>query len=281
MAMTRIHVVGTPRSGTTLMLELLVNGFEVDGHSPKEQSVLDVRNPLPRGVYCSKHVRDTALAWLLLRCDPNLWIVFMLRDPRDVIVSRHGKSPELYRTDLRRWRRGRVAAGRAATHARCIIVRYEDLARRPDEVQRMLALRIPLLRVKAPFSEYHLAARPSRQSLIAMHGVRPVSAASIGAWRDHKPRIVAQTLLHGSLSRDLIELGYEPDESWLQSLKGIEADFRFGFRKNRASLRRRLGRKAALLHYVAVCGWGCLKAGWLRWPRLSSAPARDDSRTGE
>lgn len=41
----RVHVVGA-RSGTTLMLELLANGFAVDGYSRKEQSVLDVPNPL-------------------------------------------------------------------------------------------------------------------------------------------------------------------------------------------------------------------------------------------
>lgn len=110
----------------------------------------------------------------------------MARDPRDVIVSRHGKRPDMYWYDIPRWRQCQTAARRAVGHPRFITVRYEDLVTRPDDVQQQLARRIPVLTIKAPFSRYHLTATPSYQSLLAMHSVRPVSASSIGAWRQHK-----------------------------------------------------------------------------------------------
>ncbi len=35
----RIHIVGAPRSGTTLMAELMVGSFQLDGYAPHEMSI--------------------------------------------------------------------------------------------------------------------------------------------------------------------------------------------------------------------------------------------------
>ena len=43
-----------------------------------------------------------------------------------------------------------------------------------------------------------------------MHSVRPIAPTSIGRWRENLPRIKAQQELHGSLTPDLIECGYDP-----------------------------------------------------------------------
>lgn len=256
----RIHIVGAGRSGTTLMFHLLVNGFEVDGYSPREQSVINVPNPLASGIYCSKDPRDTRIARLLLRCDPGLWMVFMLRDPRDVIVSRYGKRPDLYWIDVPVWRQAQAVAKRAANHPRFMVVRYENLVTRPDDVQAQLTRWMPSLTVKAPFSQYHLTAEPSKQSLRAMGGLRPVSIGSIGAWRAHKPRIVGQMSLYGSLAQELIELGYEPDDSWLESLVGVEPDYRPGSRQSITDRRQPLLRWALILRYSLMRRLGRLKS---------------------
>jgi hypothetical protein len=121
-----------------------------------------------------------------------------------------------------------------------VLVRYEDLVASPDRVQRELASRMPFLIVRAPFSAFHRTAAPSVESLQAMHDLRPVSSASVGAWRANKARVVAQMDRHGSLARELVELGYEPDDAWLAELDGVEPDDRPGFQPDHVRRRHRL-----------------------------------------
>jgi hypothetical protein len=226
--MQRIHIVGPPRSGTTLMLELLVTGFRIDAYCPEEVSVLTLP-PDPASVLCTKFPGETHLVAPLLDADPQQWFVFMLRDPRDVIVSRHGLAPDRYWANLWQWRRAWNEVRSRAQHERLIVVRYEALARAPDTVQSEIAARLPFLDSKAPFSEYHLHSRPSAQSLQALRSVRPVTVDSVGAWRRNKSRVAGQLLIHGAIAQELIELGYEPDDRWLEELEGVDPDLTPGF----------------------------------------------------
>ena len=51
----RIHVVGlSARSGTTLMVELLVASYEIDGHAEHEMSIFE-RPDVKNGVFFSKN----------------------------------------------------------------------------------------------------------------------------------------------------------------------------------------------------------------------------------
>ena len=54
-----------------------------------------------------------------------------------------------------------------------------------------------------------------------MGGLRPVTPDRIGNWRRHKPRLLAQIELHGSIQEDLERLGYESDGGWTQELEGV------------------------------------------------------------
>ncbi len=212
--MPRIQIVGAPRSGTTLMHELMINGFEIDGYSKTEESLLDAQAPGAR-IYCGKDPWDTALVRWLLPLDPELWVIYLLRDPRDVIVSRHALKPELYWANLRLWRWAHSSVRGLERHPRFVCLRYEDLVKAPDEIQRRLAKAMPFLRVKHAFSQYHETSEPSQQSLQAMRGVRRVEASSIGVWREHKTRVAAQIRRHGDITDELITLGYETERDWL------------------------------------------------------------------
>ena len=66
--MKRIHVVGCPRSGTTLALEALVNGFAIDGHALEERTFLTgMRKPDDSyAVFCSKKPGEHRYAPYLL-----------------------------------------------------------------------------------------------------------------------------------------------------------------------------------------------------------------------
>jgi hypothetical protein len=223
MKPVRVHITGcAPRSGTTLMMELFRQCFEIEAFGRHEISVFVKPRPEPP-LYCSKRPQDILIVEPLLRYDENLWIVFLLRDPRDVIVSEHRLRPGSYWSHLGLWKRRYGIARGLASHPRFAIVRYEDLAERPDEVQRELQERMPFLRARQRFSDWGRAA-VSEASERALGGVRPVSKESIGAWRNHKGRISSQLERHGSIDRELIELGYERDASWREALAGVEPD---------------------------------------------------------
>lgn len=210
------------------MLELMVTGFRIDAYCPEEVSVLAL--PQHRAnVLCTKFPGETHLVAPLLDADPQQSFLFMLRDPRDVIVSRHGRAPERYWANLGQWRRAWNEVRPRSHHERLMVVRYEALVRAPDAVQTEIAARLPFLESKAPFSHYHLHSRPSAQSLQAMRSVRPVAGDSVGAWRRNKSRVAGQLRIHGAISQELIDLGYEPDDRWLAELEGVEPDLSPGF----------------------------------------------------
>jgi len=238
----RIHVVGSgPRTGTTLLTELLACCFELDGACEHELSIF--RKPEDEfETFLSKDPGDVLVAASLLEIDPALWILHMVRDPRDVVVSRHGRDPEHYWTNLRIWKFGRRAARRAEGHPRFLTLRYEDLVRQPDAVQDEIARFLPFLERRNAFSEFHRLARPSSDALDALGELRPLSSESIGTWRAHKPRLAAQLARHGPIDRDLVELGYELDASWRDALVGVEPDHEESHFPERQPIRRRVRR---------------------------------------
>ena len=238
----RLQVCGAPRSGTTLMLELLRNGFHWDWVAAEEVSV---SRPLPvsSGRCLSKRPNDAITAHLMLT-DPDIWFVYCQRDPRDIVSSRHGLAPDLYWTNLRYYRMARAGAMRCRGHDRFITVRYETLVNDPDSIQDEIAGRIAWLERKAPFSQYHQQAEPSQQSLEAMRGLRPVTSAGIGRWRDNLPRVYGQVLIHGSIAADLIEDGYEKDDRWMDVFEGVLPDATPGYLPEKLTSWRRLRRLA-------------------------------------
>lgn len=220
----RIHITGAPRSGTTLMLALMLTCFDIDGGVAHEQRIW---RSVPKGkrIVCTKRPGDERVAGALVRLDPDLHIVCMLRDPRDSVVSIHNKSPDAYWSNLRAWRDSARAIQRYRHHPRFHVVRYDDLARDPDKVQRVLAAEMPFLKEMLPFSRFHAQVQVGdEQWLRAMRSVRPISAESVGSWRRHLPRLKGQLLRHGDVSDELIALGFENDKAWLKLLEDIEPD---------------------------------------------------------
>ncbi len=91
-----IHIVGcSPRSGTTLMQELMVTCFSINHQCAHERSLFDQDITL-EGITCTKHPREAMYAGLALRANPDLHIIYLVRDPRDVVVSYHAKQPDKY-----------------------------------------------------------------------------------------------------------------------------------------------------------------------------------------
>ena len=222
--MKRIHIVGSgPRTGTTLITEMMISCFNIDLHTKHEDSIYVI--PQRDADIClTKNPRDILVIEPVLRILPDLYVIYMLRDPRDTIVSRHGKDPDKYWAGLSFWKTYSPFGQRLESHPRFISIKYEDLVTRPDAIQDYLISRMPFLSKHADFSSYDQHSSPSKDSLDALGGLRPVSSSSIGNWRQHLPRVAGQLQLHGSITDDLIRYGYEQDGAWEKVLIGIQPD---------------------------------------------------------
>lgn len=220
--MIRIHITGAPRSGTTLMQALMAASFAGITAPAGEVRLWD---RVPReGFVCTKNPNDTMLAPLVLPLDPSLHFIFMVRDPRDVVCSKHYSAPDLYFTNLRVWREQARVARRMKDHPRFHIVRYEDLVTKPDEVQAALAKAMNFLARSTPFSTYEGEGADDQVEVDALNGPRAVEASRLGAWRDHMGRVKQQIKIHGSIDQNLIDFSYEKNSGWMEELHYIERD---------------------------------------------------------
>ncbi|MBM4268077.1 MAG: sulfotransferase [Deltaproteobacteria bacterium] len=215
-----MHIVGCERSGTTLLLEMMTAGFAIGGRCEREQSLF-LDPPPGEGPWVSKKPLDILRLETVFRRDPSLFALYLVRDPRSVVASRHAARPERYHSDFSTWSACERAARRLDGHPRFLRIRYERLVEAPDAVQDEIAKRLEFLHAKGLFSRFQETAAPSRGGLLALGGLREPDRSRIEAWRGDLPRVKAEWLRHPELPRALIEAGYETDESWLALLEGV------------------------------------------------------------
>jgi hypothetical protein len=219
--MKRVHIVGCPRSGTTLLMELIATCYDSSGYCEHEVSVFEPV-PVTQGVYFTKQPNDIKQIRHIFPADSNLHIIYLGRDPRAVITSRHRENPEQYFCNYRVWSECDQAALGYQKQARFLSLRYEDLVADADQVQRLISERFPFLAQRHLFSEYEAYAKPSAAAARAMNGLRGVNLESLEKWRSHLPRIAEQLQRHPKLADDLIRLGYETDKQWVNALEGVD-----------------------------------------------------------
>lgn len=222
--MKRIHIVGvSPRTGTTLLAEAMKCCFDIE-YCTDHEDELYTRAPNQPSVFLSKCPRDIMKVGPSLKVDPHLFVLCMMRDPRDIIVSRHKKDPSRYWAGLKFWKLYTQELRSLMGLPRFTMIRYENFASNPDEVQKRIAREIPFLEKLVPFSKYHEVAEVSDSSREALRSVRPIRPTSVGTWKEHKPRVAGQIELHGPISKDLIAYDYEGDKSWLAELEDVSPD---------------------------------------------------------
>ncbi len=220
----RVHIISCgPRTGTTLLAEAMNSCFRIDCASEHEDRIFKQNNS-PGTVHLTKYPGDVPVIRPFLYLLNNLYLIYMLRDPRDMVVSKHGSDPGRYWCSLRYWTTFNKYYKKIESHPRVIAVKYEEFVNDPDRVQKKLMKRMPFLEYKHAFSNYHAVSCPSHASSEALLGVRPISGGSVGKWKLNLPRIAGQIRLHGDITPSLIEHGYEKDASWLDSLQGVASD---------------------------------------------------------
>lgn len=247
-----LHIVAcSPRSGTTLLHEAMVTCFKVDKHYDHEVR-FNLVSAADEQILLTKRPKDTMYLRAILEHDPEFYVIYMLRDPRDVIVSRHGKNRDMYYSNVRLWREMHAHAKPLYGHERFLEIRYEDFVREPDATQRRIADKFPWLEQVHAFSEYHEYAEVSQKSITAMHSVRPIAPTSVGVWTQHPGRIKGQQEIHGSLTPDLIECGYESTADWEQVLEAVKPDFSRSRYPEKAYFWSRISQRLNALRKVAM-----------------------------
>lgn len=215
--MQRIHIVGlNPRTGTTLLAECMRTSFDIELAEQHEASISRLRRC--KGVYLTKYPRDLYLIGTRLALDSRFHVLCMVRDPRDTVVSKHGKGTDDYfnATSLITFRHRWRLAQQYASNPRFMLIRYEDLIADPNAVQDRIAERLPFLKKRYPFSTFHQAGPVSCASERALNGVRPIDSSNRGKWINHLDRLREKLEEAGPIDRELFELGYESDPRWMQ-----------------------------------------------------------------
>ncbi|MFT7244984.1 MAG: hypothetical protein ACI82A_002349 [Candidatus Azotimanducaceae bacterium] len=220
--MKHLHITGCRRSGTTLLFEMIAACFRHDDHCEHEQSVFVPIDIDGNRLYLSKKPSDVTHIHEIFRADPNLYLIYVRRDPRAVITSIHPTRSDIYYASFERWLRYEWAVTPLLQHPRFHLVAYEQLVTEPDKVQAELKAKFSFLEPLHPFSEFHDFAQTSEKAQISLKGLRPISKDSINAWQQHLPRIRFQLDRYPELKQVMRKYGYEANDDWLVQLEDVK-----------------------------------------------------------
>ena len=225
----RFHIVGSgPRTGTTLLHEVMKTCFEFDFASEHEDSINKSNRQIGTEYarILTKQPSELYGIQYPLRFDKNLYVICIIRDPRDMISSFHGRYPDEYWASLRYWKIFLSTFKKMKKHKRILYVKYEDFTKKPDETQSLIQDKFPFLIKRYKFSDYHLHAKPSENSKKALKDFRPIQPNGIGNWKNNLHRIKHQMELHGDISKSLIDLQYEENDTWKNQLPEDNKEFK-------------------------------------------------------
>jgi predicted nucleic acid-binding OB-fold protein len=248
----RIHITSSgPRTGTTLLAEVMKTCFEIDCYCDHEAPIAlsnssfgECDTILTKMPSTTKHL-EKVLKW-----DPNLFIICLIRDPRDMVCSYHGRIQDKYYCDFQFWLNFVENYKSLQGIERFLLIKYEDLTEDPDSVQKLIMEEMPFLSKKHNFSDFHLYAKPVNDSIAALKKLRPVESKGVGNWKNNLPRIKQQIHEFGSIESSLITYGYEDDNKWTKVLRNVELkDFQSYKKRN---YKNRSNAKALLLTYLNI-----------------------------
>lgn len=219
----RIVICGSPRSGTTLMNELLRCYDDVHVMNREEYALRFPYLILKKQFIATKHPLDFNNFSSIINTFQEPLIIYMLRDPRDVIISKHYKNKDFYLITYPTWQEA-ITAYEGLDYDKKLLIKYEDLIENPEAIQRQIS-EAANLNIKGKFEEFYKSVDNSHQDIKSLGGVRPIDPNNFGKFMrpEHFQRIQQQLRDFPSMSDYLIKYGYEKDRSWEQHFLENEA----------------------------------------------------------
>jgi hypothetical protein len=238
MAGKHVFVCGYSRSGTTMfynMLRTTVTNFRFLEHESPARMVI-ARSP---DSYVTKRPLDIFEVGKILAAnalEKKIYCIILIRDLRSIVTSFHQSVPndyfigfdrqyfvkdghatytnpgilQIHQAIAQAWRRRDLAK---------IILRYEDILKDMDNVQRQLGAAIGF-EYQGSFADFHTHDTPFRLER-ALNERRAPDADNIEAWREprHRERIKDQFTRCPQLFDLLRHYGYETDDRWFDAYR--------------------------------------------------------------
>lgn len=210
----RIIICGSPRSGTTLMNELMRCFCDTFVMDREEFALRFPYLPVGKKYIVTKHPLDFMSFKEFIDTFKDPFILFLLRDPRDVIVSRHYTNKERYLANFLLWKKA-IHAYENFNYENKMLVRYEKLIEDPQKVQLDIADRLQIT-IDKGFSDFHEGVNQKHKDIKALGGIRPIDPGNLGKHRQdqHRERIKGQLERFPEISEYLIKYRYEKDREW-------------------------------------------------------------------
>ncbi len=216
MSMTEtraIYVQGCARSGNTLMRELCATGFRgaklVKISKTAAECSLDhlvslLTAPVKHSAFStllapflSKRSRPPALlvasrdrdnsydmAVELLRAHPEIKVIWMLRNPLDVLTSTHPDQPGKFYMPPLKVLKALELYQRFRHEPQVLSVHYEELVSNPGAVHARIASAFQVEPLR-DFTEGYKHFPRFDQNVRAMHSIRPIDAGSVQKWKSN------------------------------------------------------------------------------------------------
>jgi hypothetical protein len=228
-----VFIGGCGRSGTTILLSVLSAHHKLFCH-PKElglfnekQTVeMDGKKNLSRKhrLYQSflfNSIPKTATRWvekspsnirhiekISTYTDGVFKFIHIIRDGRDVILSRHPTAPDRYWVEPKRWIHDVTAGLKWMDDPRVLTIKYEDLLSNYEVTIKSICDHLEI-ETTPEILQWHQHARVTENRAFSSK-VQPLTTSSIGKWRDPKnAKRVAELTDKPEAVALLTQLGYE------------------------------------------------------------------------
>lgn len=228
-----IALCGFSRSGTTLLHQMLLTSVANAWVAPDERSLNKVSRLWPRTIITKRpldifDVNDYSGF-------RRLCVLIIIRDPRDIITSRHaavdddyfigadyvyhiGKNNQKFKVSKGSMLSTFSQIKNLANMKNTSLLKYEELVERPENVKTWFE-RVWGLKFKRPLESFHLSKELSLLS--PLNGVRSPETTRIGKWKrdpDDRQRVIQQFQEFPEMHQILFQFGYEINKDWLQRL---------------------------------------------------------------
>jgi hypothetical protein len=224
---THIVICGYPRAGTTLLLAMMEHALPGARRFRGEVSAWRAATYVWRNhaVMVSKKPDDVFQIHRLRNFyagrRARLRVILMVRDPRDVLTSRHATTgPEAYFEDIAAWRRCHEFVRAYRNDPDVLLVYYRELVTDTPAVKARIEAFTGVVSER-PYMDFYTSefgdfdTRP-------LNGVRPVDASRMGRWasEEHRGRIEQVLREVPDFPEILVEMGWEADDSWITRWRG-------------------------------------------------------------